>query len=282
MMWAEPLPSLVFRSSSSSCKQTCLPCTAVTAYNAATRKHTLLYDDGECESLLLAFEDWVFADGTPPLHASHLQWQLPAADASAPGTHSRPASAGHRGAGAEPPLKRARTPSDLAPVYQGNACLAPTHAQGAWNSGAAAQAAPLIQQQPQVQQEQAAVEAVQLPPGLPAADYAGPRYLQPWQQSGAPCAAGDAVSAPLSTQVPQLRAPARIPPAPAAALPQELVAGGRHYRAFTAATLPPGFEIFALLPGLTVEEVSVAGRCCIECAQHSGAQRSTGDSDIFS
>jgi hypothetical protein len=238
-----------------------LPCAAVTAYDPATSQHTLVYDDGERESLPLAFEDWVFADGTPPPSSPHRQQQQQTAGAAAPGAHSRSTCSEHYSAGALPPQKRARTPEYLAPAGVMDAELAPAHRQGAGNTNAASQAASLFQQQ--VQQEQPAAQYAQLPPGLPAEAYAragqllqgrqglGPAVpahvgLQPWSPE---------VAGPRPPAVPVLRPPAIVPPMPARALPQELVAAGRHYRAFTAALPPPGFEIFALLPGLAVDEV---------------------------
>lgn len=43
------------------------------------------------------------------------------------------------------------------------------------------------------------------------------------------------------------------PPAPP---PPKLVASGRNYRAFTSSSLPAGFELFMLLPGMSIDEAS--------------------------
>lgn len=249
------------------------------AYHPATQAHSVRFDDGIAEDIVLAFEEWVLLDSA--------QQQLGlAAEASA-----QPAASGAWGEGqaegqpqaeleAGPPPKRARTPSLLgAPAARE---LEPASAvqldQLLLEAG-------VVPQGPAGSSEAAAAAAQLEPPPAPSQQH----WLQQTQQEFLPSSVGGlllpSMSLPLGTP-PPLPLFGAGPPAPAGQpeppvvmaapigeaaapseaaappKPQELVATGRNYRVFTAQAPPAGFELFCLLPGFSIAEVRGRMRGC--------------------
>ena len=202
--------------------------------------HTVQYDDGEVEQLALAFEDWIFAEHLLPGHqqAPGLPLAVPAGGAVAAGLG---------------PSERVRTAaSGQRPGLEQGPVAAPRQGAAQMLLGPAATQAegypPQLIQHPQ-QQQPAGVGA---PGPLPVAAV----------PAAVPAAAAGAPAGLASAPHQQQQQPPPPPPPQQAVFPQQLVASGRNYRAFTASALPPGFEIFCLLPGLSIEEVSAAACLC--------------------
>lgn len=109
-------------------------------------------------------------------------------------------------------------------------------------------------------------------PGGPASQQPRAHPAQPavGLSSGLPPAAAPPSSRAATPQLPSdfLLFPAT--PAAPVQLPPRLVASGRNYRVFTSGVQPDGFELFMLLPGLSIEEASWALRraCCREADGH--------------
>jgi hypothetical protein len=196
--------------------------------------HTVQYDDGEVEQLALAFEDWIFAE-----HLLPGQQQAPGLPLAVPGGGAVVAGQG--------PSERFYTAVSgqgvLLGMEQGPVAAPRQGAAQMLLEAAGTQAEgspPQLVQQPQQLQHPAGVgapgplPAAAVPAAVPAAAAGGPAGLAsaPHQQQQQPAQQQQAV------------------------YPQQLVASGRNYRAFTASAPPPGFEIFCLLPGLSIEEVS--------------------------
>ncbi|KAL4437509.1 hypothetical protein ABPG77_003490 [Micractinium sp. CCAP 211/92] len=196
---------------------------SITAYDPLTQMHTVLYDDGDEEELALAFEHWVFADGRQQGRPAPQPLALMGSWDLGPAEEGQLAQQGQ-------PPKRARI-EELQGGSAGGAASAP-------------QAALLGQG-----------------PGGPASQQPGPDPAQPAAglSSGLPPAAAPPSGRAATPQLPSdfLLFPAT--PAAPVQLPPRLVATGRNYRVFTSGAQPGGFELFMLLPGLSIEEVSV--RC---------------------
>ncbi|KAL4452081.1 hypothetical protein ABPG75_007743 [Micractinium tetrahymenae] len=207
----------------------------VIGYDSLTQLHTVQYDDGQEEELALAYEHWVFADGrqqgrpAPGPLALMGSWDLGPAEEGPGGPQGQPA-------------KRARTEELLGSTAGGVATGLQAALFGQQPAGsAAAQPVPLLASPAQ---PAAGASGSLLP-------VAGPPTSQATMQQNLP--GGFA----LNLLAPGVPLP---PPSPAAPLPPpKLVASGRNYRVFTASLPPAGFELFMLLPGLSIDEVSV--RC---------------------
>lgn len=181
--------------------------------------HTVLYDDGEEEELALGFEHWVFADGRQQGRPAPQPLALLGSRDLGPAEEGQPA-------------KRART-EELPGSAGGGAAAAPNPAlfgQGLGGTASQLALADLAQ---------------------PLAGMAG--GLLPG--TAPPTSRG---TTPLPSALAQYPT-AEVALVPSPQPPPKLVASGRNYRVFTSGSQPAGFELFMLLPGMSIEEASRPG-----------------------